>query len=193
MHISVIMSLGKHNFSFFIHSRKPKTLQCWILSYLGMFLYGKYFSLKMIKKFNFWYYWIMEKKQVSCSDPNSRENVGRNQTGVRLRRSFWRCSNAIRMKVSVLFITVNNTWIHYNKTEITELVYQQVFWISMVLFTSINLIRVKIITSADYVKLLDRFVADLKLKWLHLARKTVLIHQDKASDHNCTVAMANLH
>ena len=48
------------------------------------------------------------------------------------------------------------------------------------------------ITGQYYVDLLDRFDAELKKKWPHLAKKKVLFHHDNAPDHSSAIAMAKL-
>lgn len=113
------------------------------------------------------------------------------------------------------FVTVDETWIHYNTPETKEQskqwtspgelnprkakvrlsankVMATVFWNTQGIVHIDYLEKGKTITGEYYAELLERFDADLKQKRPHLEKKKVLFHQDNAPAHKSAIAMEKL-
>ncbi|CAK9827513.1 Histone-lysine N-methyltransferase SETMAR [Anthophora retusa] len=114
------------------------------------------------------------------------------------------------------FVTVDETWIHHYTPETKQQskqwimsgesapkkaktvlsagkVMATVFWDSQGIILIDYLQKSKTITGEYYATLLDRLKEQLKKERPRLARKKVLFHQNNASSHKSTVAMAKLH
>ena len=113
------------------------------------------------------------------------------------------------------YITVDETWIHCYTPETKEQskqwvtkgdpapkkaktvksagkVMATVFWDSRGIIFIDYLEKGETITGAYYASLLDRLNNEIKEKRPHLTKKKVLLHQDNARVHTCTVAMAKI-
>ncbi|QQP31674.1 Putative mariner transposase [Caligus rogercresseyi] len=114
------------------------------------------------------------------------------------------------------FVTVDETWIHYNTPETKQQskqwvlkgesapkkanvglsankVMATVFWNARGVIHIDYLQKGRTMNGEYYTSLLDRFNDDLKKKRPHLAKKKVLFHQDNARVNTCVVSMAKFY
>ncbi|QQP51330.1 Mariner transposase [Caligus rogercresseyi] len=114
------------------------------------------------------------------------------------------------------FVTVDETWIHYNTPETKQQskqwvlkgesapkkakvglsankVMATVFWDARGVIHIDYLQKGRTMNGEYYTSLLDRFNEDLKKKRPHLAKKKVIFHQDNARVHTCVVSMAKFY
>ncbi|QQP40773.1 Putative mariner transposase [Caligus rogercresseyi] len=114
------------------------------------------------------------------------------------------------------FVTVNETWIHYNAPETKQQLKQwvlkgesapkkakvglsanevmaTVFWDARGVIHIDYLQKGRTMNGEYYTSLLDRFNEDLKKKRPHLAKKKFIFHQDNARVHTCVVSMAKFY